>query len=83
MMGFSPDALRFIVRVRPRRLVTGHIGKFMEGLPEKLGTGQAPMDPGMLSTALGDRGNPGKSGDLIRRVKARPIGAHGHQQPGC
>ena len=82
MVGFSPGALCLIIGVRPRRLVAGHVGEFVKGLPEKLGTGQAPMDPGVLAAAFRDGGNAHKGGHFVAALEAFSIGPHRHQEPG-
>ena len=62
--------------------MSGHIGKFVKGLPEELGAGQSPMHPGVLSTALSNRCDTRKRSHFFSRVKAFSLGTHGHQEPG-
>ena len=82
-MRFSPVPLHFVIGVGPTGLMPRHIGKLVKGLAEKLGTGQAPTDPGMFTTAVSDGSDARKGGDLIGLAKAFPTGAQGHQEPGC
>jgi len=62
--------------------VAGKIGELVKGLSEKFGTGQSPMDPGVFSTAIGDRSDAGEGGHFVRVSKSFSICAHRHQEPG-
>src|SRR5580765_5710466 len=51
-------ALRAVVSLCPVRVGHRFLGPLMEGLPEELRTTPSPMDPMLLATGLGYRGNP-------------------------
>jgi len=51
-------ALRAVVSLCPVRVGNRFLGPLMEGLPQELRTTPSPMDPMLLATGLGYRGNP-------------------------
>ena len=77
MMAFAGSLETLIQGFGPVAPFAGMVGKFMEALAQKLGTGPAPMYPALLAALHGDRGNARQLLDLLGGLKPIPIRAEG------
>ena len=76
---FAASPLLAIEGLGPVTRAAGMFGKLVEGLTPELGTGQAPMDPMLVATLLGDRGDPVALLNLEGGLKPIPIRAKRRQ----
>ena len=80
MMGFAAFPQLVITGSGPVRLKDRTAGKLMKGLPEELGTSQAPVDPNGLAALLGDGCHSGQFLHLGSEFEAVAVRAESGQQ---
>ena len=74
-------AFGFVEGFGPGAPASGVVGEFVEGLPEKLGTGAAGLDRLRLPALLGDGCDTGLVLEFLGRLVALAVGAEGDDQP--
>jgi hypothetical protein len=68
-----------VVQFGPGAELPGLVGKLVEGLQPKLGTGQSPMNPDRFTATFCDGRYSRELLDLRSGLKAIPIGAEGRR----
>ena len=76
VMALPHAPLHVIVSASPGTKLYRLPRKFVEGLPEKLGTGEAPVYPNMFPAAVGNRSDPGILLNFAGGLESAPVRAH-------
>src|SRR6266849_5321511 len=82
LMGLPLVTLLLVINPRPEGMLERLSRPLHERLPEELRTLEAPVDPGVLATALCDRRNTGIRLERSGRRRAFALFAEGDEEPG-
>src|SRR5689334_3727293 len=83
MMRLATGTLLLIIGACPGRVGDGTAGPLVKGLPQKLGTGKANMDPFLFPTAFLDWCDSCRRLQLAGIIPAIALGAKSSQEPWC
>src|SRR5580700_10936054 len=81
MMGFVAGPLQVVELASPLAVLHGMLSPLVDGLPDELGTGPAPMHPKLLAAALHHGCDPRPALELARRAEAVPVRTQYGNQP--